>query len=95
MLQRTFNPSSDFFHKHLVRTSQKTILVSIRRPFKAVREIIGVDSKSHIKHSNALCVKVRNFILFPQTVLIQGPAEIPDDLQTQLRVEPLARGICP
>jgi hypothetical protein len=27
--------------------------------------------------------------------IIQGPAEIPDDLQTQLRVEPLARGICP
>jgi hypothetical protein len=26
---------------------------------------------------------------------VQGPAEIPDDLQTQLRVEPLARGICP
>jgi hypothetical protein len=26
---------------------------------------------------------------------IQGPAEIPDDLQTQLWVEPLARGICP
>ena len=26
---------------------------------------------------------------------IQGPAEIPDDLVTQLLVEPLAYGICP
>jgi hypothetical protein len=26
---------------------------------------------------------------------VQGPVEIPDDLVTQLSVEPLAWGICP
>jgi hypothetical protein len=45
--------------------------------------------------SNVQWVLHASAVFYMVNRLIQGPAEIPDGLQTQLRVEPLACGICP
>jgi hypothetical protein len=51
--------------------------------------------RSHFVISKLLYAVKRKDVIVYHFSDVRGPAEIPDDLQTQLRVEPLARGICP